>query len=217
MENYYEYILSKTKIRMKPGVTPHIFTCQPDKQTTTQKTRAFSEIRARKRKISELLKEETKQSEEPESLPSTSAQADEVSSNLLSVVKCDVACQTRIRYFRSKLVQVSLSPKKKQDVATSPIKIPHLNMPTKEVRETVHFETGDSPINKRVPVETSDTDHYQPSYSGHTSSDIDVAVKKHEQNQFREIFIKIIQNKLRMYTGIPKHTQVQLLHEVSQF
>lgn len=79
MENYIEYKLSKVAARMKPDVVPHIFTCQQDKRMSMP--RVSSEIRARKRKISEIISESEKYETKREALgqcpqPSTSFVSD---------------------------------------------------------------------------------------------------------------------------------------------
>lgn len=49
MENFFEYRFSKVAARMKPGVVPHIFSCQPERtepQPNNEKIvkRQFSDI-----------------------------------------------------------------------------------------------------------------------------------------------------------------------------
>ncbi|XP_030751406.1 uncharacterized protein LOC115878932 isoform X2 [Sitophilus oryzae] len=121
MENYYEYKLSKVQARMKPDVVPHIFACQTDKKSNNP--RISSEIRSRKRKISEILIDsemnlsENVIDDSPNIItqPSTSFHSTEETKN--SSDKISFSCQANPVKYRS--VQGSLPVK---NISTSPIK-----------------------------------------------------------------------------------------------
>ncbi|KAK4881368.1 hypothetical protein RN001_004687 [Aquatica leii] len=101
MANYMEYKLSNVRARINEDVVPHLFMCQPDKQTSKKRARELSEIRSRKKKISELLleSESTMQKEtmsEPEAI---------IASTSGIIHKREAACQTTKLHVRSKGIQ----------------------------------------------------------------------------------------------------------------
>lgn len=56
MENYVRFCLMGGPIKMKLGVVPHIFACQPDrKRTANYSLRLASEKRRRKAEVAEIL------------------------------------------------------------------------------------------------------------------------------------------------------------------
>ncbi|KAG5863370.1 hypothetical protein JTB14_000995 [Gonioctena quinquepunctata] len=115
MDNYLEYRLSKVKARMKPSILPHLFECQPERQSVSEKPRLFEEILARKKIIAECMGNynRTEQEESESSIPV----AAEDHHPPVAKTEKDVACQTRKRYFRSKAVQVTFF--EKRNVSTS--------------------------------------------------------------------------------------------------
>lgn len=56
MDNYVRFCLMGGPIKMKPGVVPHIFSCQPDrKRTANHLLRLTSEKRRRKAEAADTL------------------------------------------------------------------------------------------------------------------------------------------------------------------
>lgn len=206
MENYLKYRLSKVKARIKGDVVPHIFACQPDK-AVHKTTRLTSERRDRKRKVDELLCKSTECLEHvPE--PSTSHNAEDTephNSRTDLAVRCNVATQTRIlTHYRSKSSQVSFSTSSK-DIATSPIKSELLLQKSfKKTKIQNLFQSYCDDSNTDTTTEISDTDtEWQPnddSSEGNATSED----QKIEESKFRSMFVRKIQKRLRIYTGIPK-------------
>lgn len=207
MENYLEYRLSKVAARMKPDVVPHIFTCQPDKRKN--EPRVGSEKRAKKRKISNILTESEclipkDISKADDQKPSTSYQA-ETKEIFLQTSTFDFGCQANPIHYRSKATQVSMELKiTVKDTAISPIKFTVPKQSKNIVQKTTQkclYSDSDSSVEKEIP----NLNIWQPQDSSDTSEAIED--KQQKQITFRNHFIDMIQEKLRMYTGIPKENQ----------
>lgn len=228
MENYMEYKISKVAARMKSDVVPHIFNCQQDKRVSVP--RLSSEIRARKRKITEIISESEKQENKPKmfaQIPQAStsfapsAQEQETVLSDSERVEAswkpklheskksasDFCCQANPVHYRSKAVQTVVQSKRSMEsVSTSPMKF-SVPIQVKNIKKFLRFDS-DSSVEKgqspSAPVESSpNIDMWRPSSDSSDSSE-EVEDKKNKQIQFRSMFIDILENKLRMYTGIPK-------------
>lgn len=223
MENYYEYTLSKVRARMKPDIVPHIFTCQPDK--TVGIPRLSSEKRLRKRKISEILHEsdifmpkqpQSINTEDTQAQPNTSnaqAQLDSTSydSNFVTVKRTsDFACQVKLIKYRSKSIQVSLQENVKvEHIATSPIKFAAPTTKPKDMQKRLRFDSdrGNSSSEQITSDCTDATFSGSASvytYEGASDSSEKQSAQQDKKLRFRDMFIDIIEKKLRFYTGIPK-------------
>lgn len=214
MENYMEYRLSKVSARMKSVIVPHIFLCQPDKKESVPRT--TSEKRARKRKISEILNDPVVPV--PETImaidnmqPSTSHQPETAEVTETREVsepsKHDFCCQARPISYRSKGTQVVDHKKTVTNIATSPLKFAHpkpINIAPKMIVKALEFDSDSSSVRSVEPVEMSpNLDIWQPSQESSDSSELEEDKQK-KQVQIRGMFIDIIEEKLRMYTGVPK-------------
>lgn len=224
MDNYIEYKLSKVKARMKKDVVPHIFRCQPDKQASLVKpSRILSQKRHRKAEIAELIKSsriKTNTAENSEQIETEIEPPLPIQPVYNDLQMVHVASQTKLVHFRSKSIQVNMALTK--HVATSPIKITitETNIPSKKRLETnirsnkrLRYDSEESTVDeiKKSEKVESDFELYQVSQSSSSSSISETHYKVEEggSKQFRKAFIKIMEKKLRMYTGIPKiHLQL---------
>ncbi|XP_030746851.1 uncharacterized protein LOC115875514 [Sitophilus oryzae] len=121
--------------------------------------------------------------------------------------KSDIVTQTRnVVHYRSKYCQVSLSfSSTKFDVATSPIKPEGLLKKScknleGEVRSSFQSHCEDSSTDT---TETLDTETEWQSNEDSSEDNIP-GYYKNEGNKFRSMFIQKIENRLRLYTGVPK-------------
>lgn len=210
MENYYEYQLSKVQARMKPDVVPHIFTCQPDKKNSNPRLR--SEIRSRKRKISEILNDSEgclqnsgDTSSEVEQI--TSLGSIESTEQLTPML--DFSCQANPVKYRSKAVQVSVQTNVAvENIGTSPIKFVVPVTPNRIKQKRVRFDSENSVSSERGGTASiaSCSESWHSSEVSSENSDR-ISDKQNKQLKFRVMFIDILKKKLRMYTGIPKENQ----------
>lgn len=150
--------------------------------------------------------DETKNNEQKETEIETPLEA--VNNNALKIVH--VASQTKIIHFRSKSVQVNMALTQ-QHASTSPMKIT-ISETKISSQKRLRFDSEQSTVdeieNTKSAKEESDfkLERISPSSS---SSEAYYKVEKDKSKQFRKTFIKIIERKLRMYTGIPKiHLQL---------
>lgn len=101
---------------------------------------------------------------------------------------------------------------KKEDAATTPLKfkIPDSKIQDKTVKKQLNFDETKFVEPKRIttPVETSDSDLYQPNTESTSSESNSASTSKQE---FGKMFMDIIKSKLRMYTGIPQ-SYLELVH-----
>lgn len=206
MQNYLEYTFSKVKARMKDNVAPHIFACQPDK-SENKTPRITSERRAQKRKVEELLCKSTECLEDvPE--PSTSHNAqptDSHDSKTDLAARCHVATQTQILlHFKSKSTQVLFSTPSK-DTATSPVKSKLFVQKTFKKPEPQNLLQSHCNDSNNDTTEVSDSDsEWQPHHGSSSDGNVTLEDQKIEESKFRSMFVRKIDKRLRMYTGIPK-------------
>lgn len=106
------------------------------------------------------------------------------------------------------------------DTATSPVKfVMPLQQSVKKIaiQENVQSSSDDSSKcrGRNLLMKSSDTDtEWHPS---HSEGELTVEDKKNEDAQFRSMFVRKIEKKLRIYTGIPKecHTFIVILEKRS--
>ncbi|KAJ8963997.1 hypothetical protein NQ314_005209 [Rhamnusium bicolor] len=124
---------------------------------------------------------------------------------------CEKACQTKLIHFRSKYVQANLKSEKK-DTAISPIKFqisPRQSVKPPRKRLRLENEKAEfTEFSGATTTETSDSDFFPSGESSkstkETHRETEEYFAKSEQEDIRNLFIKIVEKNLKMYTGIPK-------------
>lgn len=168
MDNYIEYKLSKVRARMKKDVVPHIFRCQPDRQTPL-KSRILSEKRQRKKEVADLIK------------------SSENKKTMANEEQIQTECKS---------AQVNMQLTK--DVAISPIKVTiseNKMSPQKRLRlDSEENTVNEIKINNSAKEESGfQLDQISQSNS---SSKTYYELEAGKSKQFRKAFIQIMKNKI---------------------
>ncbi|XP_047997647.1 uncharacterized protein LOC125235212 [Leguminivora glycinivorella] len=230
----YHIMGKVSQVRMKPGCIPKKFECQEDRRTCSYKERPYMLKKQRMSIIAECLNEPEQSSTPSSSVKDTSSTSSDfqiVGENVpetpetLCQLTTDKSVQALITHkFRSKAVQAKV---KSTEKGLSPLKPPQISTSTSpfKLKTTINSSPSVSGLRKstrNISIESeqshSDVSLYAPSASSasclsmhslqvKSSSDCSEFIKEDKKIEVKEAILsmmKKIENKPRLYIGVPK-------------